>query len=273
MALDNVAAAFVACGRRSPIISSLGKVHTHINHQTRSYKQEDRATSHEKALSPIVFRRMLDTAQLPRELARVWLVCAALFFVMRSCDYTFTGYGKQKTRPIRPCDIVFWIGARIIPHDSPLPHTASSVSVDFGDQKSEIKNETVSQDSNDEKDLNPAPLLARTIKRLQSYPGYSNTWDIFTFYDGKSFSKISSKEVLINLRATVDCIGADKLGFSSSDIGTHPVHASLSMMMYLTNETVHTIMFIGCWSSDPFLSYIEKQVSELTKGVSSRMLQ
>ena len=273
MALDNVAAAFVACGRRSPIISSLGKVHTHINHQTRSYKQEDRATSHEKALSPIVFRRMLDTAQLPRELARVWLVCAALFFAMRSCEYTFTGNVEQKTRPIRPCDIVFWIGARIIPHDSPLPHTASLVSVDFGEQKSKIKNETVSQDSNDEKDLNPAPLLARTIKRLQSYPGYSNTWDISTFYDGKSFSKISSKEVLIDLRATVDCIGANVIGFSSSEISTHSVRASLVMMMYQAKDPVYTIMLIGRWSSDAFLSYIKKQVREFTKGVSSRMLQ
>ncbi|KAL7473985.1 hypothetical protein ACHAWX_000001 [Stephanocyclus meneghinianus] len=45
------------------------------------------------------------------------------------------------------------------------------------------------------------------------------------------------------------------------------------MLMYLAKEPVYTIMLIGRWSSDAFLAYIEKQVKEFTKGVSSRMLQ
>jgi len=34
-----------------------------------------------------------------------------------------------------------------------------------------------------------------------------------------------------------------------------------------------TIMLVGRWNSDAFLAYIEKQVREFTKGVSTRMLQ
>ena len=106
-----------------------------------------------------------------------------------------------------------------------------------------------------------------------SYPGYSDKWELYTFFDGINFSKIASSKILINLRSSVDAIGVDILGFTSANIGTHSVRASSAMMMYLAKEPIYTIMLIGRWSLDAFLAYIEKQVKELTKGVSSRMLQ
>ena len=213
------------------------------------------------------------TANHPRELARAWLTCGALFFAMRSCEYTFVGYGERKTRAIRAKDVVFRIGNRVIPHSSPHLHKATSVSIDFGDQKSEIKDETVSQDANNKGELNPVVIWAKTIKRLRSYPGYRDSWEVFTFFDGSNFSKITPKEILSDLRSSVDCIGVDILGFTSADIGTHSVRASLAMMMYLAKEPTYTIMLIGRWSSDAFLAYIEKQIKEFTKGVSTRMLE
>ena len=45
------------------------------------------------------------------------------------------------------------------------------------------------------------------------------------------------------------------------------------MLMYLAKEPVYTIMLVGRWSSDAFLAYIEKQIKEFTRGVSTRMLQ
>ena len=71
----------------------------------------------------------------------------------------------------------------------------------------------------------------------------------------------------------MDAIGVDVLGFISDKIGTHSVRASLAMMMYLAKEQIYTIMLVGRWNSDAFLAYIEKQVREFTKGVSTRMLQ
>ena len=44
-------------------------------------------------------------------------------------------------------------------------------------------------------------------------------------------------------------------------------------MMYLSKEHIYTIMLVGLWNSDAFLTYIEKQVREFTRGVSTRMLQ
>ena len=179
----------------------------------------------------------------------------------------------ETTFPAKACDVVFRNGARVIPHNDPDLHLAETVSIDFGEQKSEIKDETVSQDSNDWKELNPVWLFAQTIKRLRTYPGYSEKWELYTYFDGKTFTKIPSKEILLDLRSSVDCIGIDILGFTSKDIGTHSVRASLAMMMYLSKEPIYTIMLMGRWSSDAFLAYIEKQVKEFTKGVSTRMLQ
>ena len=77
---------------------------------------------------------------------------------------------------------------------------------------------------------------------------------------------------MTDLQCSVDAVRVDVLGFSSKEVGTHSVRSFLAMMMYLTKEQVYTIMLTGRWSSDAFLAYIEKQVKEFTKGVSSRML-
>ena len=195
---------------------------------------------------------------------------------MRSCECLCVGLiEERKTRPIRARDIVFRIGERVIPHSSNEKCQAESVSIDFGDQKSDIKDETVSQDaSNDPEGLCPVAHAAFTIDRLRSYPDYSDDWEMFTFHDElNGFSNIASREMLADIRAAADFIGIDTLGFSSDDVGTHSVRASLAMMACLDNVPIYTIMLLGRWSSDAFLSYIEKQTREFTRGISARMIK
>jgi hypothetical protein len=45
------------------------------------------------------------------------------------------------------------------------------------------------------------------------------------------------------------------------------------MAMYLNGIPVYTIMLLGRWSSDAFLRYILKQVSEFSRGVARKMIQ
>mmetsp|Transcript_44917 Transcript_44917/g.137163 ORF Transcript_44917/g.137163 Transcript_44917/m.137163 type:complete len:126 (-) Transcript_44917:320-697(-) len=73
-------------------------------------------------------------------------------------------------------------------------------------------------------------------------------------------------------KAAVTEIGEDVLGFSAKGIGTHSNRSAAAMAMYLANVPVYTIMLVGCWSSDPFLLYIGKQVQEFTQGVSQKMV-
>ena len=194
---------------------------------------------------------------------------------MRSCEYVSVGCSNErKTRPIRVKDIVFRIGNRVIPHDKDEIWLAESVSIDFGEQKSDIKDETVTQDANFQPDgLDPVPLWAKTVTRIRSYPNFSDEWEVFKFYNNGKLTNITSKEIINDIRAAVDFIGVDILGFKSNEVGTHSVRSSLAMDLYLAREAIYTIMLLGRWSSDAFLSYIEKQVKEFTRGASSRMLQ
>ena len=136
----------------------------------------------------------------------------------------------------------------------------------------ELRYETVSQASNEESVFNPVELYAGIVRRIKSYPNVSDKWPIFTLFGGSSFSKISGRDILRDIWLSVDFIGEYSLGFTSADVGTHYVCASLSMMMFISIEPTYIIMPIGIWSSDALLAYIEKQIKEFTKGVSSRML-
>ena len=63
------------------------------------------------------------------------------------------------------------------------------------------------------------------------------------------------------------------LGLHPEDIGLHSLRASAAMAMYLNGIPVYTIMLLGRWSSDAFLRYIRKQVTEFSNGVSRKMIQ
>ena len=165
--------------------------------------------------------------------------------------------------PIRVYNIVFRNRAQIMPHESPNLYLAESVSIDFGEQKSNVKDKTLSQDNNNKEALNPVTLFVATVKRLQSYPEFDDSWEIFTFYDGTKFSKIASCEIMIDLRSSVDAIVVHILGFTGEDIGNHSVQAFLAMMVYLVREPVYTIMLICRWNSDAFLAKSSHEVSAL----------
>lgn len=268
-----MAATFLENNRDSPIVDKKLKVHQHISRQTKGYKRSDPPTKHQKALPPIVFKFCLRQAKLKRELARAHLLGGALFFGMRSCEYSSVGGQDRKTRAIQVRDITFMTGNSVMKHNHPLLDRAESVTINFGDQKSEMKFEAVTQYNSNSRTLNPVVHWATTVRRLRSYPGFRNSWYVHRFHDGTRFTNITSKELLADLRAAVECVGVDTLGFTKADIGTHSVRSSLAMMMYLAKEPIYTIMLVGRWSSDAFLRYIEKQVKEFTKGVSTRMIR
>jgi len=267
-----VAATFVEHNRPSPILDSRGKVHQHIRRQTAGYKRSDPPKRHEKAMPPIVFRYRLRMALHKRARARAHLLGGAVFFAMRSCEYTYVGKQDRKTRPIQVKDITFMTGNTVIPHSDPHLHLAESVTINFGDQKSDIRNEEVTQFNNDDPEFNPVAHWAATVRRIRSYPNFHPSWEVFTFFDGHNFSRITASEMLSDIRAAVRAIGPKVLGFTSNDVGTHSVRSSFAMMAYLAKEPVYTIMLIGRWSSTAFLSYIEPQIKEFTGGVSKRML-
>ena len=257
-ALDNVATTITSSGRDDPRLNKALKSHMMLQRQKRSYAKADPPVKHQKALPPECYRQMLRTATTDREKARASSIGASCFFCMRSCEYSKTPKKEQRTRPIRACDIVFRIGAYEIPHNHPQLHLAHSVAILFGRQKTQVLDKAVSQDRTDDPELCPVVLWSIVIRRLLSYPNYNPSWEVFTYYDGKKFSYLKNTEYLTDIRAIVDAIGPQVLGFTSKDVGTHSNRAGGAMMMYLAKTPPYTIMMNGRWSSDSFLKYIKK---------------
>ena len=79
--------------------------------------------------------------------------------------------------------------------------------------------------------------------------------------------------MIASLRAAVEAIGEEKIGFKSSEIGTHSIPSGAAMVMFLDKIPVYVIMIIGRWSSDVFLKYIRKQVEQFSHNVARRMIK
>ena len=177
---------------------------------------------------------------------------------MRSCEYSSVGSQDQKNRAIQVQDITFRMRNAVMKHSHPLLDQADSVTINFGDKKSEIHFEQVTQYKSKHSALNPVVHWAATVQHLRSYPGFKDFWHVHRFHNGTRLTNITLKEIRTDLRAAVECIGTETLGFTKADMGTHSVCSILAMMMYLAKEPVYTIMFVGQWSSDAFLRYIKK---------------
>ena len=274
-AADHVSKIIESCGWPDPRLNVSGKTCIQITRQTKSYKTKDGPTHHQKALPPEVYRWWLRHAEHPREKARAELLAGALFFAMRSCEYSKTKSKDQKTRPIRPADILFRIGAEIIPHNDHRKYIAENVEITFRIQKNGTIEDQILQWHTNDKELCPVKDWATTIDRLRSYPNYKDTWPVYYYYDktSKKANQITSTEIATDIKAAVDAIGPRILGFTSKDVGTHSNRAGFAMMNYLSGRPVYTIMLLGRWLSDAFLRYIEKQVKEFSIGASEKMLK
>jgi hypothetical protein len=60
-------------------------------------------------------------------------------------------------------------------------------------------------------------------------------------------------------------------GFDLNRIGPHLIRASSAMALYLKNIPEQTIMLLGRWRSQTWLTFIHTQIAAVTAGVSRLM--
>ena len=272
-AVSHVASTIVQSGRPDPTKNLNGDTDIRLLRQTKAYREADQPVRHQKALPPDVFRHMLHSATDTRSTAIAQITTGALFYACRSCEYTLVPKKERKTRPLRVCDIEFRSGPRIIPHDDPDIFSAKTVVLKFGPQKTGVYDDEIPMDRTTDPSISPI-VWARIVTRLRSYPRFSPHWPVYTFYDPatKRFRPIRNTDVERAIKTSVIALGRDTLGFGPDDVGTHSVRSSLAMQLYLQHVQPYTIMLIGRWRSLSFLSYIEKQCQEFTRGMSQIML-
>jgi hypothetical protein len=168
---------------------------------------------------------------------------------MHSCEYSDV-QGEQRTKILCIRNIRFFDdNNRDISKDFYKIHLAVSVTLTFEFQKRDIQNDIIwHQRSNDTKG---------GVNYVRS---------------GEGFYTIPSSIFLQRIRFVVDILGESRLGFKSSEVGTHSNRSGGAMGMFLAGTPIYTIMLMGRWSSDAFMRYIRKQVLQLSHGISSRML-
>jgi hypothetical protein len=91
-------------------------------------------------------------------------------------------------------------------------------------------------------------------------------------HNDTSLHYFSGKELLSRLRLAAMTLGPERLGVAPDQLGLHSARSRATMAMYLAGVPVFTIMLLGRWSSDAFLRHIQKQVKELSSGVSDKMI-
>jgi hypothetical protein len=211
------------------------------------------------------------------------LLVGAMFFAMRSCEYSQTNKanGIRKTRIITIENVRFFDTTadghnKEFTHPTPFStlHKAKFVSITFVSQKNGEKMETITQHRTTSGTLCPVVSWAFTVCRILGYDKTTITSTVNTYFDtttGK-LGRITAKQSRERLRSAVRILGTNKLGIDIERVGTHSLRTSCAMLLYLAKVRTATIMLLGRWKSDAFLLYLRKQVKEFTSGISDMMV-
>jgi len=239
-----------------------------IHRQLRGYNKADGAVAHQKCLPLLIFKKIWQNSMTPKEMALGELIVDALFFGMRSCEYSIVK-GERKTKLLRLRNLKFLQRNKSlfkIKGNRKLL-TASSICIAFESQKNGDKDQTITMHAN-KTSICPVRALACLTLRILNYPGASLELPVNTYKINNTIDILPSTEILRHIRATVDVIGIDVLGFNSKDVGCHSIRSSFAMFLYKQDVRTDKIMLQGRWRSDAFLLYIRVQITAFSTGIS-----
>jgi hypothetical protein len=271
-AINAVAEAYRSNRRCSPCHGSSGNFSKFLSDQLKGYKNDDSSACPQKALTPSILRELCQNDDGSLNRATHQLARGAFFFAMRSCEY-LTVQGKRRTKRLRLGNLQFIRNKRTVGLNDPLPALCDTIAITFEFQKNEERDDTAVMHCAGDRLLCPICAWAAVVMRILSYPDTSDTTYLNAYLtSGGNLGYLSGDQVRSRLRLAAGRIGADRLGFDPSEIGTHSIRSGAAMAMYPAGVPAFTIMLIGRWSSDVFLRYIRRQVQEFSAGVSSKML-
>jgi len=270
--LNHICASFRADLRRDPSLDLPGNRALSIQRQVRGYNSQDGSVKHQKCLTLQVFQSIYNNTFTHKERVLGELICGALFFGMRSCEYSVVK-GERKTKLLVLRNIQFFLNnqkvARIRRNMQLLE--ALSISITFVSKKNGVKDQTITMHKNGTK-LYLVRIWACLTLRILQYPGGSLDLPVNIFNIKHKMTLISSQEILEHIRATVSVMGSENLGFHPKEVGCHSIRSSFAMFLYLQDMRTDRIMLQGRWKSDAFLLYIRVQVAAFSKGLSSALI-
>ena len=271
--ISNVVSTFREHNREDPSRDNTGRKLFSLQRQLRSYKNQDPNTRRQACIPLRIFRFLRENAKSETEIAVAQLVSGALFFVMRSCEYTNTNTESQnndrKTKIIQLQKNKFFNDTTLIPHSHPnLGTKASTVQITFEQQKNGCRFESVAMHRNSS-DLCPVRIWTDIVQRISKYPRGNENSPVNLLRIGRSYKLIESTLVRNTLRSAVLAIGETVLGITVDSVGTHSVRSTFAMLLLIHKVDITTIMKLGRWRSDSVICYIRSNVTDFGKGASS----
>ena len=269
-ALSGVCTAFISDGFPNPSLDADGKLAFILQRQIKGYRNTDPSTRQQRPIPLELLEKMVRRpCTEPGLIAFHQLTIFAFFFAMRSCEYLKTT-GERRTNPLRLEHLVFRKDNKIVKHDDPNLELADNITITFEYQKRDVRNDTVTQSRSGKPLVCPVRAAAAIVKRLLALGGKPST-HLYQYVDkkGKWKNLTATKAVshLQNFAKTLD----ESYGLPEKFVGTHSIRSSGAMAMYLNGIPVYTIMLLGRWSSDAFLRYIRRQVTEFSNNVARKM--
>jgi hypothetical protein len=267
--------------RPDPTIDSSGQKSAILVNQIKAYKNKDPPTKHQACLPMTVWIAIMNDDSNCLNQSMGQLLTGALFFAMRSCEYSTTSNQEdKKTKLLCLRNIRFFSISKegymiTIPHSEPLQtlQTAECVSITFENQKNGEKDACITQHRTpNNKTLCPVRAWAQIVNRISNYPKTNKNTTVNTFLNKNKLVRITSNQTRNLIRSHVKSIGPHRLGVDINTVGTHSLRSSCAMLLYLANVRTSTIMLVGRWKSDAFLLYLRRQVKEFTAGVSQQMV-
>ena len=244
----------------SPVHDARGRFDAVLAAQLRGYTFENPETKQSQAIPAAVVAMVAAAKAMELHRAIGQLVVGALFFAMRSCEFSDVG-GPRRTRIITVGDIECRRdGRKTDVDDEGGMAAADAISLTFRKQKNGEKGTTVTQHQTSGTTIGgvrlcPVASFARLVARMRRYEPSETEWaernrrpiNLVTTAEGTTL--MTSHQISHHLRATALQYGEERLGFLTANIGAHSLRAGATTAMFFAGVPAETIQLIGRWRS------------------------
>lgn len=197
----------------------------------------------------------------------------AFFYLLRVGEYTTPTPRRQqekRTTALRKCDIRLWHNGNLIHHNSPLYTllTADSATICIAKTKNGTKGAVVHHEAIGGV-VCPVAALARRIHNIRQG---SQTCPIsYVVHRNKQPTRVSDRDITTAVRWGATNDGLLDRGYTVSRVSSHSLRSGGAMALKLAGESSDTIMRVGRWTSNTYMTYIHAQIGTLAKGLAWRM--
>jgi hypothetical protein len=201
------------------------------------------------------------------------LCVIAFFYLLRVGEYTTPTPKREKekrTTALRKGDIRLWRKRTLLHHNSPLSTllTADSATICIAKTKNGTKGAVVHHEAIG----GPVCPVAALARRIHNIAGGSATCPIsFVVHKTKQPTRVSDRDITTAVRWGAVHDGLLARGYTIGRVSSHSLRSGGAMALKLAGQSSDTIMRIGRWTSNTYMTYIHAQIGALAKGLAWKM--